>query len=102
MERMTKLDDLLQEMVERGSSDLFLKAGQRPCLRIDGEIVMLDYAELTMDETHAIATHLMTEEQAEFFSRTPEMDLAVGMRGVGRFRVNLFKQRGSTGLVFRY
>lgn len=102
MERFGKLDDLLQEMVERGASDLFLKAGQRPCLRVDGEIQMLDYSELTMDETHAIGMQLMTDEQAEFFARTPEMDLAVGVRGVGRFRVNIFRQRGSTGLVFRY
>ncbi len=100
MERQ-RLDDLLQEQVERGASDLFLKAGQRPCLRIDGEIITLDYAELTMDDTHSIATQLMTDEQAEDFKRVPEMDLAIGVRGVGRFRVNLMRQRGSTGLVFR-
>ena len=102
MNRIHKLDDLLQEMVERGASDLYIKAGQRPCLRIDGEIVPTDYSELTMDESHGIATQLMTAEQAEYFSRVPEMDLAVGVRGVGRFRVNVFRQRGSTGLVFRY
>lgn len=102
MDRITKLDDLLSEMVDRGASDLFLKAGQRPSLRIDGEIALTDYGELTMDETHAIALQLMTEEQAEYFSRVPEMDVAVGVRGVGRFRVNIFRQRGSTGLVFRY
>ncbi|MGI8906431.1 MAG: type IV pilus twitching motility protein PilT [Candidatus Sumerlaeaceae bacterium] len=100
MERQ-RLDDLLQEQVERGASDLFLKAGQRPCLRIDGEIVMLDYPELTMDDTHSIALQLMSEEQAEDFRRVPEMDLAVGVRGVGRFRVNVMRQRGSSGLVFR-
>src|SRR3954447_11307641 len=100
MERQ-RLDDLLQEQVERGASDLYLKAGQRPCLRIDGEIVMVDYPELTMDDTHSIALQLMSEEQAEDFRRVPEMDLAVGVRGVGRFRVNVMRQRGSTGLVFR-
>ncbi|PKO15328.1 type IV pili twitching motility protein PilT [candidate division BRC1 bacterium HGW-BRC1-1] len=102
MERITKVDDLLQDMVEHNASDLFLKAGQRPCMRVDGEIVMTDYSEMTMDETHSIALQLMTEEQAEFFGQTSEMDLAVGVRGVGRFRVNVFRQRGSTGLVFRY
>lgn len=100
MERQ-RLDDLLQEQVERGASDLFLKAGQRPCLRLDGEIISLDYPELTMDDTHSIATQLMTEEQIEDFRRVPEMDLAVGVRGVGRFRVNVMRQRGSTALVFR-
>ncbi len=102
MERITKVDDLLQDMVEHNASDLFLKAGQRPCMRVDGDIVMTDYSEMTMDETHSIALQLMTEEQAEFFGQTSEMDLAVGVRGVGRFRVNVFRQRGSTGLVFRY
>ena len=102
MERITKVDDLLQDMVEHNASDLFLKAGQRPCMRVDGEIIMTDYSEMTMDETHSIALQLMTEEQAEFFGQTSEMDLAVGVRGVGRFRVNVFRQRGSTGLVFRY
>ena len=102
MERITKVDDLLQDMVQNNASDLFLKAGQRPCFRVDGEILMTDYGEMTMDETHAIAMQLMTEEQAEYFGKSSEMDLAVGVRGVGRFRVNVFRQRGSTGLVFRY
>ncbi|MBX7244790.1 MAG: PilT/PilU family type 4a pilus ATPase [Candidatus Sumerlaeaceae bacterium] len=102
MERVRKIEDLLQEMVERGASDLFLKAGQRPCYRIDGGIVISDYAEMTMDETHAIALQNMTAEQSEYFARVPEMDLAIVARGVGRFRVNVFRQRGSTGLVFRY
>jgi len=97
-----KIEELLQEMVEREASDLFLKAGQRPCLRIDGQIVMTDHPELTMDESHEVAAQLMTPEQAEYFKTVPEMDLAVGIRGVGRFRVNVFRQRGSTGLVFRY
>jgi twitching motility protein PilT len=100
MERQ-KLDDLLQEQMERGASDLFLKAGQRPCLRIDGEIQMVDYPELTMDDTNKIAMDLMSEEQREEFARIPEMDLAIGVRGVGRFRVNIMRQRGSLALVFR-
>jgi len=100
MERQ-RLDDLLQEQMERNASDLFLKAGQRPCMRIDGEIHMLDYSELTMDDTEKIAYSLMNEEQAAEFKRSPEMDLAVGVRGVGRFRVNVMRQRGSLALVFR-
>src|SRR5690606_24113360 len=100
MERQ-RLDDLLQEQMERSASDLFLKAGQRPCMRIDGEIHMLDYPELTMDDTEKIAHELMNAEQAAEFKRAPEMDLAIGVRGVGRFRVNIMRQRGSLALVFR-
>jgi twitching motility protein PilT len=102
MQRVEKLEDLLQEMVDRGASDLFLKAGTRPAMRIDGEIVLTDYGELTMDDTQNFALQLMTPEQAEYFARMWEMDLAVGVRGVGRFRVNIFRQRSSVGLVFRY
>ena len=99
---MGKLEELLQEMVDRGASDLFLKAGSQPCFRIDGEIVNSDHPELTMDETHSIATQIMSSEQAEYFARSLEMDTAVSVRGVGRFRVNIYRQRGSTGLVFRF
>lgn len=98
----SKLDDLLQEMVERGASDLFLKAGQRPCIRLDGEMNLLEHPEMTMDDTHSLALLMMTDEQSEEFRRSPEMDLAWSVRGVGRFRVNIMRQRGSTALVFRY
>lgn len=100
MERQ-RLDDLLQEQMERESSDLFLKAGQRPCMRIDGEIHILDYPELTSDDCDKIAHELMDNEQAAEFKKNPEMDLAVSVRGVGRFRVNIMRQRGSVALVFR-
>lgn len=100
MERQ-RLDDLLHEQMERNSSDLFIKAGTRPCMRIDGEITTLDYPELTSDETEKLANELMTPEQQAEFKRSPEMDLAVSVRGVGRFRVNLMRQRGSVAMVFR-
>ncbi len=97
-----RLDDLLVEMVEKGASDLFLKAGVGPHIRVDGKIQMMDYGELTLEETQEIAYGMMTEEQIERFERIPEMDLALGVRGVGRFRVNLFRQRGSIAMVFRH
>lgn len=97
-----RLDDLLVEMVERDASDLFLKVGVAPHVRIDGQTVMLDYGTLSVEETQEIAYGLMSEEQIEQFERVPEMDLALGVRGVGRFRVNLFRQRGSIAMVFRH
>ncbi|MCC6547545.1 PilT/PilU family type 4a pilus ATPase [Candidatus Sumerlaeota bacterium] len=97
-----RLDDLLIEMVERGSSDLFLKAGVPPHIRVDGKITALDYGELSLEETQDIAYGMMSEDQIEKFERVPEMDLALGVRGVGRFRVNLFRQRGSVAMVFRH
>lgn len=100
MERQ-RLDDLLQEQMERNGSDLFIKAGQRPCLRIDGEITALDHPEITVDEAEKLANELMTPDQVAEFKRSPEMDLAVSVRGVGRFRVNIMRQRGSIAMVFR-
>ena len=97
-----RLDDLLAEMVERGSSDLFVKAGVPPHIRVDGKIVSMDYGELTPEDTQDIAYGMMSEDQIVKFEKIPEMDLALGVRGVGRFRVNLFRQRGSVAMVFRH
>jgi twitching motility protein PilT len=97
-----RLDDLLAEMVERNASDMFMKAGVAPHMRVDGKIISMDYDELNMDDVQAVAYGLMTEEQIHRFEKVPEMDLAMGVRGVGRFRVNLFRQRGSIGMVFRH
>lgn len=96
------LEDLLTEMVERRASDLFLKAGVPPHIRVDGHVASLDYDLLTPEETQSIAYGMMTEDQIERFERIPEMDLAIAVRGVGRFRVNLFRQRGSLAMVFRH
>ena len=97
-----KLETLLQEMPERGASDLFLKAGSRPMFRIDNEIEPSNFPELDVTDVRNVAYSLMTEEQIRFFEQYHEMDLAIGVRGIGRFRVNIFLQRSSVGLVFRY
>lgn len=99
---IVRLDDMLQEMVERGASDLFIKAGVAPHIRVDGRIRPLDYAELMLQDVEALAFGMMTEEQIQAFEDYPEMDLAIGISGVGRFRVNLFRQRGSMAMVFRH
>lgn len=97
-----KLDDLLQETVDRKASDLFLKAGVPPHVRIDGQIWPLEYSDLTVEEVQNLAYGMMNEDQIDSFEAVPEMDLAIGVSGVGRFRVNLFRQRGSIGMVFRH
>jgi len=99
---MIKLEVLLQEMPERRASDLFLKAGSQPMFRIDNIIESSDFPELDVTDVRNIAYSLMSEEQIRFFEQYHEMDLAIGIRGVGRFRVNIFMQRSSVGMVFRY
>jgi len=99
---MIKLDVLLREMVDSVASDLFLKAGSPPALRIDGQVTETDYPPLTMDDTRAIAYDLMNEEQRQYFEKMHEMDLAVGIKNVGRFRINVYFQRGTIAVVFRH
>ncbi|HOE96869.1 MAG TPA: PilT/PilU family type 4a pilus ATPase [Candidatus Sumerlaeota bacterium] len=97
-----RLENLLNEMIERGSSDMFLKAGSPPYIRIDGEIISLDYEDLTPEDTLEFARSSMTDNQWRSFEEVPEMDLAIGLSGVGRFRVNVFRQRGTIGMVLRH
>ncbi len=99
---IVRLDDLLQEMVDKGSSDLFIKAGVPPHVRVDGTIRPMDYGELTLQDVQDLAYGMMTEEQIDAFEVIPELDLAIGVSGVGRFRVNMFRQRGSIAMVFRH
>ena len=99
---MIRLEDLLVDMVERGASDLFIKAGSTPNIRVDGQIFHIDYEEMSTEDTEAIATQVMSDQQWRRFQETPEMDLALGLSGIGRFRVNVFRQRGSIGIVFRH
>ncbi len=99
---MIQLEDLLSEMVERRSSDLFLKAGSPPYIRIDGQIVAMDYGDLTFEDTRNFARSMIDETQWETFMQVPELDLAVGVSGIGRFRANFFRQRGSIGIVMRH
>lgn len=99
---MLKLEDFLIEMIERKASDLFLKAGNAPCIRIDGSIIPMDFPELTAQDTKRLADRMMNEKQAQQFEEVPEMDLALGVPGIGRFRVNVLRQRGSIGMVLRH
>ncbi len=99
---MIKLEELMTEMVERGASDLFMKAGSPPCCRIDGAITPMDYADMMPDDTEQIAAQIMSDQQRRRFEETPEADLALSLSGIGRFRVNCFRQRGTIGIVFRH
>jgi twitching motility protein PilT len=99
---MIELETILAAMVERHASDLFVKAGTRPSMRIDGKITNTEYEDVTVEDSLQLAQNLMTERQWQEFLERPEMDLAIGKRGLGRFRVNVFRQRGTIGMVFRH
>ncbi|MFC6008469.1 type IV pilus twitching motility protein PilT [Angustibacter luteus] len=91
----------LRALSELRGSDLHIKVGSPARLRIDGRLRKLQGPALTPEQTAAIADEVMRDDLREVFKRTNEADFAYSLAGVGRFRVNAFKSRGSIGLVFR-
>jgi twitching motility protein PilT len=96
------IDELLRIAVERKASDLHLKVGNFPYLRVDGELVPLsDLKRVTAEDMLNMAFSMMSNRQKQKFKESAELDLAYGVAGLGRFRVNVFQQRGNVGLVLR-
>ena len=91
----------ITEMVQQGGSDLHLKVGRPPTIRVAGELVQLDQAPLKPEELKALAEQIMTSRQVKEFAEHKESDFAIGVPGVGRFRTNVFQQRGTLAFVFR-
>jgi len=95
------IDELLRYAVERGASDLHLKAGNVPYVRVDGELSPADLGYLSAADTERFAQAVMTPSKLREFSEKSEADLGYTLQGVGRFRVNVFRQRGVVGLAIR-
>ncbi|MED7666181.1 PilT/PilU family type 4a pilus ATPase [Pseudomonas moraviensis subsp. stanleyae] len=96
-----EIDALLSILSQKNGSDLFLSTGAAPSARIDGVLTALSDQPFKPGETAAIATSLMDAEQRREFDRDLEMNLAISRAGVGRFRVNIFKQRNDVSIVIR-
>ena len=93
---------LLQEMIERDASDLHLTAGERPKVRIDGEITNATVEHvLTPKDTLQLAYSVLTEQQKKRFEFEDELDFSFGIQNLARFRGNVFKQRGCVAMVLR-
>ncbi len=95
------LDDLLKKVIEVEASDLHLKVGSPPVMRIDGELHPTSLESLTPTDTEAYAQTIFTQRAAKEFRETSEADFAYGKQELGRFRVNVYRQRGSVSLVLR-
>ena len=96
------IDDLLRRAVENKASDLHLKVGNHPYLRVDGALqAITDVPRVTPEEMLSMAFSMMTNRQKQKFKETAELDMAYGVAGLGRFRVNVFQQRGNVGMVLR-
>ncbi|HUL57899.1 MAG TPA: type IV pilus twitching motility protein PilT [Anaeromyxobacteraceae bacterium] len=97
-----ELNEILQVALRAGASDIHLKAGLPPMFRVDGALVPLkDARRLPPEEIGRMAFGIMNDFQKEKFKQTNEVDLAYGVPGLGRFRVNIFQQRGTMGCVLR-
>jgi twitching motility protein PilT len=99
---MIDLKSLLQQVVEKEASDLHLKAGRPPIVRLHTNLVDIGHGVLTPADVEDIAHSLLSEKQWSSFARDGEIDFAYPMEGVGRFRTNIFKQRGCMGIVMRH
>jgi twitching motility protein PilT len=95
------IDDLLRRTVQSGASDLHLTAALPPMVRKDGRLIPLDYDVATERDTQRIVYDILNNEAIEKFERTKELDFSYGVKGVGRFRFNVYRQRGSVGCAMR-
>jgi twitching motility protein PilT len=97
-----KIDDLLRAAVGHGASDLHLKVAAFPVMRIGGELhTIADIPKLRPEDTLDMAFSIMSNRQKQRFKEVSEVDIAYGVPGLGRFRANIFQQRGSVSLVLR-
>jgi len=94
--------ELLEEMVRRDASDLYITVDSPPMYRVEGVVVPGGTRKYTAEETEQLAMSLMSQTQKTYFARRWEMNLAISYPNLGRFRVNIFRQRGCFGLVMRH
>ncbi|MHC4859017.1 MAG: type IV pilus twitching motility protein PilT [Planctomycetota bacterium] len=98
---MITIEELLTILVQRKGSDLHLSAGSPPKIRIDRKLVNTEHEMLTTDMTQKLVYSILTSEQMARFEKEMELDLSFGIDGLGRFRVNVFQQRGTVAAVLR-
>ena len=96
-----RVGELLRYLVEVGASDLHLKVGRPPTVRVDGELLRSPFDTMTATDTEAAAFELLPGPKAEEFRETNEADFGYTAEGMGRFRVNCFRQRGLVGVAIR-
>ena len=98
---MASIYDLLKIMIEKGASDLHITTASPPRLRVDGKLVPLDHPALTPVETKSLCYSILTDAQKHKFEEHSELDLSFGVKGLSRFRGNVFMQRGAVAGAFR-
>ena len=92
---------VLQRMIQQNASDLHLKVGRPPVLRVNGDLMTLELPPLKPEDLKALAEQIMTPKQVKEFAEAKEADFAIGVPGIGRFRVNVYQQRGTIAYAMR-
>ncbi|MEZ0229936.1 MAG: type IV pilus twitching motility protein PilT [Planctomycetota bacterium] len=98
---MISVEELLQQLVERGGSDLHITAGAPPKIRIDGKLISTEHPVLDPETTQKLIYSIHDNTQIARFEKDLELDMSFGIGGLGRFRTNVFMQRGAVGSVLR-
>lgn len=98
---MATLYDLLKIMIEKGSTDLHITTGTPPRIRVDGRLIPIEHPQLTPADTKALCYSILTDAQKHRFEENNELDLSFGVKGLSRFRANIFMQRGAVAGAFR-
>ena len=98
---MHSFEELLEQLVHRGGSDLHISAGAPPKVRVDGDLTDCPGEPLSPADTKRLVYSILTDEQVATFERDLELDFSFGVEGLGRFRTNVFQQRGAVGAVLR-
>ena len=92
---------VLQAMVQQGGSDLHLKIGRPPTMRLNGDLVPMELPQLRPEDLRSIGEQIIPPKQRKEFDESKDADFAIGVPGIGRFRVNVYQQRGSLAYAFR-
>jgi twitching motility protein PilT len=98
---MVNLQDLLKTMIEKGASDLHLTTGVPPVLRLHGRLIPMEIQALAPAETKSLAYSILTDAQKHKFEEEKELDFSFGVKGLSRFRANVFLQRGAVAVAIR-
>jgi twitching motility protein PilT len=99
---MTELNELLEHLIEQRGSDLHIKAGSIPHLRVQGRLQRTAYRPTTSEELEAVVAELLPVSRSQELAELGEISIAYGVSGLGRFRVNVYRQRGSYGMSIRW
>src|SRR3972149_3810394 len=94
---MLSMHELLSEMYEKGGSDLHITTGISPTVRVDGRLLPTSSEPLSPQDTKRLCYSILTEAQKQRFEEEMELDLSFGIKGLSRFRANLYMQRGAGG-----